>query len=400
MKNIIKVTMIVLITSLVLSESMLAIPAFARKYRMSCTTCHNVFPRLKAYGNDFAGNAYQLEDKEAPRYYVDTGDDELSLIRDLPLAIRLEGHVTYRTDEDEKSDFQTPYLLKLMSGGSIAKDIGYYFYFYMDERGDVAGVEDAFIMFNNNFGTELDIYLGQFQVSDAMFKREARLTLEDYQIYKQRVGYSNFDLTYDRGLMLTKGFYQGNGVTFMVVNGNGIGGADEKRNFDNDIFKNFFLNFSQDITDNFRLGIFGYMAKEELEKPESAGSPAERFTNKPWMAGADLTLSPNENFEINAQYVYRKDSQAFPESMGEGFKDLMTNGGFAEVIYAPEGSLSKWYIAGIVNWVESDYKEINYLTIAGHYGYLVRRNLRLVGEYRYDIEKKANYISVGFVSAF
>jgi hypothetical protein len=270
----------------------------------------------------------------------------------------------------------------------------------MDERGDVAGVEDAFIMFNNNFGTDLDFYLGQFQVSDAMFKREARLTLEDYQIYRQRVGFSNFDLTYDRGLMLTNGFFEGNAVTLMVVNGNGIGGADEKRNFDNDVFKNYFLNVSQDITDNFRLGIFGYIAKEELEKPAGENSPAERFRNEPWMVGADFTLSPNESFEINAQYVYRKDSRAFPASMGDNFKDLKTNGGFAEVIYAPDGSLSKWYIAGLVNWVESDYDDINYLTISGHYGYLVRRNLRLVGEYRYDIEREANYISVGFVSAF
>ena len=35
-----------------------AIPAFARKYRMSCTTCHAPIPRLKEYGDEFAGNGF------------------------------------------------------------------------------------------------------------------------------------------------------------------------------------------------------------------------------------------------------------------------------------------------------------------------------------------------------
>ncbi|MDZ7763882.1 MAG: hypothetical protein U5K00_05580 [Melioribacteraceae bacterium] len=122
--------------------------------------------------------------KMHPRYYVDTGDDELSLIRDFPLAVRLEGLVTYNNNNSEKSDFNAPYNLKLLSGGEIAPDIAYYFYFYFSERGHVAGIEDAFIMFNNLFGTELDLYVGQFQVSDPLFKRELRLTFEDYLVYK------------------------------------------------------------------------------------------------------------------------------------------------------------------------------------------------------------------------
>ena len=37
--------------------------------------------------------------------------------------------------------------------------------------------------FNNVFGSELDISVGQFQVSDPLFKRELRLPFEDYQVY-------------------------------------------------------------------------------------------------------------------------------------------------------------------------------------------------------------------------
>ncbi|MDZ7763881.1 MAG: hypothetical protein U5K00_05575 [Melioribacteraceae bacterium] len=34
------------------SDTIMAIPAFARKYDMSCTTCHTPFPKLKAYGDE------------------------------------------------------------------------------------------------------------------------------------------------------------------------------------------------------------------------------------------------------------------------------------------------------------------------------------------------------------
>ncbi len=66
--------------------------------------------------------------------------------------------------------------IKVLSGGLISRNISYYFYFFLAERGEVAGIKDAFIMFNNLFRTELGVSAGQFQVSDPLFKRELRLT--------------------------------------------------------------------------------------------------------------------------------------------------------------------------------------------------------------------------------
>ncbi len=43
-------------------------------------------------------------------------------------------------------------------------------------------------MFNDLFGRDLDLYVGQFQVSDPLFKREIRLPFEDYQIYGAKAG--------------------------------------------------------------------------------------------------------------------------------------------------------------------------------------------------------------------
>ena len=373
----------------VTAEDADAIPAFARKYRMSCKTCHTPIPRLKPYGDDFAGNGFQLPDQDAPRYYVDTGDEELSLIRDFPIAVRLDGHIGYKESPTKKSDFESPYILKLLSGGALSDHLAYYFYFLMDERGEVAGVEDAYLMYNNAFGMDLDFYLGQFQISDPLFKRELRLTLEDYHIYKLAVGDSRKNLAYDRGAMVTLGLESGTDLIFEVTNGNGLDDADADHNFDNDKYKDFFGRVSQDFNDYFRMGGFFFVGWER-----NLG-----LRNRTWMAGPDLTISaPDEKFQFNFQYVLRKDDD--PLFQGPGAAEIETKGVLAEAVIAPKGDDSKHYFVALYNWVDSDIDALDYNALTGHISYMARRNIRLVAEVTREFEYETTRLGVGFVSAF
>jgi len=367
-----------------------AIPAFARKYQMTCKTCHSPFPKLKPYGNEFAANGFVIKDKDAPRYFVDTGDDFLSLLRDVPFALRLEGFFAYNNSDSKQWDFTSPYLLKFLSGGEITKNISYFFYFFFSEQGEVAGIEDAFVMFNDIFGSDLDFYIGQFQVSDPLFKREIRLTFENYQIYSTKVGESKVDLTYDRGVMLTYGFPSGTDFTIEVLNGTGIGEANVFRNFDNDKYKNFVFRVSQDLGDYFRVGGLSYLGKEEQEG----------IGNSLWMLGADATITAKP-FELNLQYVERRDDNPF---FIADFNELTkTRGGFGELIYLPKGDDSKWYLAGLYNWVNSQIDELDYSSVTVHYGRLLRRNIRATAELTYvfdSIYKDHARLAFGLVTAF
>ncbi|HEX9252704.1 MAG TPA: hypothetical protein VF870_10710 [Ignavibacteriaceae bacterium] len=382
------------ITSFMVSD-LFAIPAFARKYNMTCKTCHSPFPSLKPYGEAFAFNGFQLKDNDAPRFYVDTGDPELTLIRDLPLALRLEGYVTYNQGNTEQSDFTSPLAFKLLSGGAITKDVAYYVY-YILESGEVGKIEDAWFMFNNLFNTELDFLIGQFQVSDVLFKRELRLTRDDYYIYKVKPGFSNADLTYDRGIMLSYGFSTGTDITFQVINGNGIGESPFAGNFDNDKYKNLFGRISQDVGEHFRIGALGYWGKEKtMEQTEPNDA-----TNELWMLGGDATIS-FDPIELNLQYVERNDNNPyFQYNNTNPIPEVATRGAFAEMIYRPDGDVSKWYAVALFNWIESDQSDLNYRTLSGHFGYLLRRNIRLVGELNYDFNNEYATIGVGFVTAF
>ncbi len=400
MKRLLVFSMIAATVFIAAGESLYSIPAFARKYKLSCQTCHSPAPKLKKYGDEFAGNGFVLNDQDASRYFLETGDDDLSLLRELPLAIRLEGHVSYNNANEEQADFGSPWGIKLLSGGSITSGISYYLYFYMSEQGNITGLEDAFLMFNNVFGSDLDIYLGQFQVCDPLFKRELRLSLEDYEIYRKRPGLSRSGLTYDRGVMLTYGFDFGLDLAFELVNGNGLNPAEEDNFlFDSDKYKNVAGRVSQDIGEFLRIGLFGYYGQELLKN----GTGSE-VTNEIQVYGPDLTLSFSDIFELNLQYLMRKDKHVFlSEEHIAPENDIKTDGALAELIFTPQGDKSTWYMGGIFNWTKSDMKELDYKAAGLYGGYLLRRNIRLVCEAVYNFtedSKKFLKVSCGIVSAF
>ena len=206
------------------SQTSKAIPAFARKYQISCQVCHSPVARLKPFGETFAGDGYRLTQYESPRYFIQTGDDKLSLLRELPLAVRVDGMVSTDFGRTGKVDFGTPLILKFMSGGELSEKLSYYFYFLMSEAGEMVGIEDAFLMYHDLLGTGVNITIGQFQVCDPMYKRELRLTLEDTRILTTAPGNSGELLTYDRGIMFDYEIPKlKTQFVAEILNGNGIG---------------------------------------------------------------------------------------------------------------------------------------------------------------------------------
>jgi hypothetical protein len=381
-----------IILILISAEKTIAIPAFARKYQISCQVCHSpAIPRLKAFGEEFAANGFRMEKYESPRYFIQTGDDKLSLFRELPLAIRFDGFATYNFDKSEKAEFASPYILKLLSGGELSDKLSYYFYFLMNEGGSIVGVEDAFLMYHDLFKSGINFYIGQFQACDPLFKGELRYTLEEYRIYDVAPGNSNANLKYERGIIVEKPFSTGTTVTAELLNGCGI----DYHEFDTDKYKNLMFRVSQAVGENLTVGLFTYNGKEALSDGYSS------FPNKILMYGPDVKINFRDRFIFGVQYVRRTDSEIFNYSDAQRRSDILTQGGFAEVTYSPKGDMSKWYLTGLFNMVESEMNELDYRSATIHAGYLLRRNVRLVSEYTYQFSG-ASYgrVNVGFVSAF
>jgi hypothetical protein len=379
-----------------------AIPAFARKYRVSCTLCHSAPPKLNEFGETFAGNGFELAPGAAPVDTVDTGDPLLVLPANLPLAVRMEAFAQLRTgvpDDATKVDLQTPWNIKLLSGGALGKKVSYYMYFFLGERGEVAGLEDAFLQFTDVAGTGISLMVGQFQLSDPLFKRELRLGVEDYQPYRVRVGEARPDLTYERGLMATFSPWEGADVATAVVNGAGLNTASEQRVFDTDNLKNFAGRFSQSFGP-LRIGAFGYFAQQE--KPLAV--------DEILIWGPDATLALGTAGELNVQYLRRTDDDPF--FVGEDVAEETTvDAAMAEVVLWPQGPAGRLFFTGIFNWISADEPLFSlrtgeagllekYTYGAAGVSWLLQRNLRLAGEAGWDFETEGARLTVGLTAAF
>jgi len=371
-----------------------AIPVFARRYKVSCQLCHNVIPALTAFGETFAGNGFRMAPREESPGLLVTGDSALSLLEQFPLAARLDAYVQGFANGNAVTDFETPYGLKILSSGAISKSISYYFYAFLFERGEVGGVEDAFLYVDDIKGAKLDLAVGQFQISDPIFKRELRLEFEDYAVYRARVGDSPVDLTYDRGIMAIADI-AGFTVTGEIVNGNGKGEALPNRRFDGDGGKDVLLHVSRDVTEGLRLGAFGYYGRAR-----SGG-----FRNETSMFGADGTVTHGA-LEFNVQYIHREDDRP-TFALSEPRAKL--DGGFGELLVRPPGS--PWYGFALYNLVSTNRPLLDvrlggpanvdrYEAVSAGVGRLIQRNLRVTTELTYDIELEEGRWTLGFVTAF
>ena len=57
----INLALFIFILAIVLfSENVNATSQWARKFGMSCSSCHTIFPRLNSFGEEFLKNGYQL----------------------------------------------------------------------------------------------------------------------------------------------------------------------------------------------------------------------------------------------------------------------------------------------------------------------------------------------------
>lgn len=376
-----------------------SIPAFARRYGISCQQCHHPIPKLTGFGEMFAGHGFRMVAGEAPTDTIGTGDELLALPKHLPLALRVDGHARLDADDDRvTTDLAAPFVIKILSSASLSSNLSYYFYFLMNERGEVAGAEDAFLYWNDVAGKPVDLALGQFQVSDPMFKRELRLSFEDYIVYRTDVGEQPANLTYDRGVMAivdVAGFT----ATLELLNGNGLAHANAQRRYDNDALKNVFAHVTRDIVPGLRLGALGYAGWQDL-----AGAPDDSTRNTFWMAGGDATITLGP-LELNGQYVHREDDRP---TFTNGEAESRVDGGFVEALWMPEGSraygLAIWNrvigsspVLGFGQGAPTG-REHESAAVGG--GYLVRRNLRVGGEVGWDFVREQSKVSLGFTLGY
>lgn len=371
------------------TEPLLAIPPFARRYNLTCASCHDPVPRLTAFGESFAARGFALLDDDTTGMTT-LGDPLLALNTALPVAIRFDAYTRYVSGSGGVTDFRAPFTVKLMSGGEVARNISYYIYLMMSENGTMGALEDAWLTFREPLGMPADVTFGQFQIIDPLWKRETRVTLEDYAVLRTRVGGAAARLTYDRGIIVGAGLTASTDVFLEVVNGNGIDAAAADGSFDSDASKAGVAILTQQVGP-LQVGLLGYWGRQRFAPTAGPGQ-----WNRTRMAGPSLKFE-GASVAAGGQYLYRDDSDAAFDGPGARTR---TRGGFAELTWWPQGRGSRLLLTGLYNNVTSDDAAADMETGTFNVSWLAARNVRLAGELTLDLLADRGSVALGVVTAF
>jgi hypothetical protein len=194
----------------------MAIPAFARKYKTACATCHNNWPELNDFGRAFKMNGFKFPkdddqfvkdpplmlgaeaQKETFPYSIYPG--ELPI---LPIAFRYAGYMSYNSPQPAAITAASGYApsttlfqpanFTIISAGSFGPSLA----FWIDNdlsiggSGAQGGLGDGYIKANNFLGyyfhvpqNDLNIRFGQFEL-DLPFTQARTINLSNYAIFDE-----------------------------------------------------------------------------------------------------------------------------------------------------------------------------------------------------------------------
>lgn len=341
-------------------SSVYAIPVFAKKYGFECTMCHSNFPRLNDYGTRYRNNGYKLPGREI--------DEKTVFEMQPPFAVRAS--IMYNHDEYKDSPGSTDVnqlqlnSVDLLSGGLLAKNLGYFLVFPPRMSGSDLVVaqpgilETADIMWSNPKIPLLGVRIGRFEPGYVAFSVKRSLTFSPYEIYDFA------SLTETTGTDMAFSDTR-TGIEFSGYNRNGFGYTagwtnGSSRNDDQNSLLNAYLHITKVFgkgegqTAGQRIGILGYTGRA---KPFNDGSRKnmDRF-------GLDASLN-FDHYNLALQYLQGSDDKEF-WGTPDKFK---FSGGFAEFSYLPGTRLVGFTRYDWVNLPSSFNEDIRRWTVGSRF---------------------------------
>ena len=192
-----------------------AIPAFARKYGVSCNTCHVQFPKLNHFGIAFKNRGYRMKD-EVGEY--------LWKSKTFPIAAIVRGGYVHRNTEDkatgekttEKSQFSFEdddgYGLEFFSGGTLGPRISYFIDALVDDNLPLVQFDDLLP------DSALNLKAGFFNVDNYFLSHPRRLTNTTYLV--QTTADRDDNVTFGNEGLELNGQFEDKGFRYILGIGN------------------------------------------------------------------------------------------------------------------------------------------------------------------------------------
>jgi hypothetical protein len=167
------------------ADSALALPAFARKYGLRCSACHEAWPMLNTFGQKFKDNGYQLmNDRDAPIWQNPSY---------WPITLRITPF--WHRESSDKITYDTPgggsgltkltysgfdYTgLDILTGGTLEKNISFLLVPSSDETG-AFHFESVNVRLDNLFHSPwINFKFGKFELDNVVSEKRV-ITLSSY----------------------------------------------------------------------------------------------------------------------------------------------------------------------------------------------------------------------------
>jgi hypothetical protein len=397
-----------------------AIPAFARKYSLRCTACHESWPVLNDFGRNFRDNGYQLRLGKDDTVTADNGY--------WPVAIHVTPSYVYTKVTNQATDQGTKDIgtggiadasIDLLTAGVLTPNISFLVVPTGFASDGNVHLESYWAYFSRLIGNSdwFNVRVGQFEIDlPASAHRNLELT-DNYLLYSYHpsvpggTNIAGYDMGENqRGVEIVghdaASLTRYTATIFTAHDSLGSANALDSPSFYGHFQKYF--RFDDGPVSQFEVGVWGALANYPTEFLTSGGTPIPG-------SGSHLQSSTRFGFEsnvwfgplvaplhLNLVYGHGSDKQALFQ--GAADRAGTFNGGFLEAIWVPSADLLHWSVFGRYDVIRnqnqplsstpSNYNDQNQWTLGAIYtiAYSIRDEIALHAEISSD---KAKGIGAG-----
>ncbi len=341
------------------SGSAHAIPAFARKYGLPCSACHEAWPKLNNFGQTFKDNGYQLgNDRDAPVYQqpgywpimfrvTPTWHRESSkrvAVDSIPG--NAQSGLTESTVTSSGFDVGG---VDIVTAGTLSKNISFFVQPFIGNSS--AGLAQAWVRLDNLFKSRwLNLKMGKFEL-DQPISQERSLTINNtgalyYNYFFTPPGDNNFftGIGNDQLGVEVSGHSENDYTRYslsVVNNSNGVPGLPASQTYN--LYANLTQGFEVPGLGLQKVGVYGYFGESPTYFQTNNGHPipGTGTGNRSFYRAGAYGLWYVGKFDFSTFYEHGQDNVFLGNSVPANQPGLLPagavgpawNGGFVEAHY-------------------------------------------------------------------
>jgi hypothetical protein len=384
----------VVVIAVAMAEPALAIPAFARRYKVACHFCHEGYPKLNAIGQRFRERGFRMEREDA--------FDGAGWLRSVPLTGRVHANRSFVEDEEGVSTG----FFKAVSAGNLGRRLSYWVDDALVDNFDRPNREErnhvepdnAWLRLEVVAGGKLYARVGRMEL-DLPFTQTRTSHLFPYEIYFANTGFERDSIgEYQDGFEIGGELPQDVRWTVAVVKGRNSDEATELSDDAGQFDANFYFRLAKRIGRH-RVGALAYLGRNTLARSlaPAPGAPAIRpaeWEDQLLRLGADASVWVRR-FHLYGVFLYGRNDNSLADAARPGGtgERLSFAGGFLQGDYHLRGEVALTLRLNAVNRPPDGTslpRETFLSVFPGLQVFLIQDHLKLSFEYGFQNQDRRN----------